>query len=733
MAITYASQTGTLITSFAMTEVLPDQAQQSGNNTIIVSDLLSVIGGGNIGSGANGVGDSYIGRLLAIDLGLSTQQVKRCITDVAGTGTTRILTVHEDWDTVPIATTDTVNVCYEVADIEDGGSSGGIGLNARTGLWELSNTLTIGNATDPAGLQIVAGQAVETKDDGANINSIVENAGRLFVGYESGGAPINGGIITAYNGVAAEPWTQFKSGSYAYIYDSLFWAQLVTQKLECVAGSLVHFWKTKIISGTNELHLYDAILDEAVVGGKGDITEIVRVNSGTVCNGLILSDVDTLDTIADTATETVTLSGVIFSGVTDYINVRANKTWNIIDPVWGVTSYTDFTWIASTLNAVNDKRSITATVQTADGTKLENALVNVYEHTLLADLVLKLTTDVNGYAKDSFIYKAHITNSVTNTYGGHALQCGKWLYLPFVAVQSSTDKFNGAIVLSPDNNIVQTTQATAITSGSGVTWNEDTNPSSIVAYTGGAGTLSVGDTVTGGTSGATGIVTKIIDGDSVSGTVHLKTRDVISFSGTESLGNGITWTATLTSGSEQRFSIWIDAITKSLQTLYDYIAALTTETTLSSTGEIIWEWCKSNQTQSLYATGTSFYTERSDSKGLIVINAGAGNLDYFTDDAGITWIPPISYSISFNVSPSITGYEWRMYTITAKGSLAGSVEVAGEEVATQDNQSYGYVYAADIPFAIQILSGPYVEKIVYTDLKNSDQNINITLSVDNND
>ena len=141
MAITYSAQAGTTITTSALNETGTAQTQQTNNNTVVVSDTLGNAGDGNIGSGANGIGDSYVGRLVIINPG-TTQQTRLCISEATGTTTTYILTVHEDWDTNPISG-DIVCVAYEPADIEDGGASGGIALGAKTGLWELSNTFTI--------------------------------------------------------------------------------------------------------------------------------------------------------------------------------------------------------------------------------------------------------------------------------------------------------------------------------------------------------------------------------------------------------------------------------------------------------------------------------------------------------------------------------------------------------------------------------------------------------------
>lgn len=631
-----------------MTEVLASQAQQSGNNTVIVSDTLGNIGGGNIGDGSNGVGDTYAGRLLIIDQDLAGEQIRFCISDAAGTGTTRILTVSEDWDVNPVVTTDSIWVPYELADIEDGGASGGISLSSKTGLWELSNTLKI-NST--GNLFVGNGQGLEIDDRGSTVGFEAQSGGWFYCGYELAGASVNGAVITSYNNTLGEPNFQAQSGGHVRMFDTVMWAQLVAQQWENANGCDAKYNECKFLSNTDELHLYDSALDNCSASGRGASTQIVRVDAGSmVTSSMILSAVEVLDSVADTAAETIELENVQFVNVPGFVDVRQNKTWNLIDPVWLVTTYTELTWSGtSTGNELNDRRSIRPVVQEADGTKLQNALVNVYEDTVLADLVLELVTDGDGLADDSFIYKKHATNSVTTTYGGHALQCGKWLYTPIVFTQISTEAFAGSIVLGLDSNIVETTQATALTNGSGITWNEDTNPSEIFEFTTGVNTLGVGETLTFSPSGATGIVTEIIEGDSVAGTVHLKTRNATAIANNDTIASSATWTGTYTNDTKQPFTIWIDGVTKSFQTIYDYFAALTTETTLSATGELVWEWCRDTQSQILYLTGAGFSTEDSSSKGVIVVNGGAGTVQHFTDDAGATWVPPVSVTLQVTV------------------------------------------------------------------------------------
>lgn len=650
--------TSATLSSYAVHETLGTQAEATGNNQIVLTDDIQNITGNN----GQVTGTDYVDRLIVLNLsgeGSSGDEQTRYVTaDTAGTGNLRILTVSEDWDTNPnTGTSDTVHVFYNMGDLDGVVSE----YNTRTGFYEMTNPIIVGNGTAVAGLFVGNGDLVEIEDSksGTVYSLEIQNNGRLQCGYLLGGAPVAGGYLTGINNSQGETWTIFESGGEGRIYDTRFIASLNPLQFNCANGSDVQMNNFSIFQGTDEGIYFDATLTNGSITGAATTTEPIRVDAGSTFDGVALISTDGLHTAsADTTTETLSIKNTTFIGNNDYIVLANNKTWNIDNPIWSATTNSDFedTAVSGTA-AVNDRRTVDAVVQEADGTKLQNALVNVYENTQLADLVQELTTDASGIATGAFNYIAHTWTTgtgSTTTYGGHAVQAGKWLYLPFVATQTSTDPFSGTIVLGPDNNIVQTTQATAKSAGSTVTWNDETNASSVIMYSGGTGTLTVGDTVTGGTSGADGVVTQIVAGDSVSGDIHLKTRDANNFSGTESLSNGAGWTATYVASSQQDFSIWIDAQTLSYQALYDYLSAIQTETTLTADGELIWEWCRSAQTQPLYNTGASFYTERSNSKGIFVVDAGVGTVDYFTDDAGGTFTPPVSRALTVTVQDKST-------------------------------------------------------------------------------
>lgn len=661
MAITYGAAAGTIITSPIVYETLGSQSGAAADEIILATAAVTPSThtnyGGNVGNNTNGKGpgDTYIGRICVLRPGTATEEIKIC-TSETDNGATITLGFHEDFDTAP-ASSDYFAAGYSMDDVEEGGTGGGIGYTTRTAAYLFSNKCTIGNGTDFAMLYLDPAGTMQINDSAgaADPDFEIKNNGMFNGGYLFSGKPTNGGYIDADNNSDGEEVMDCDSGGMLRLYDTDFKVILNDLKIRFDAGADVVMSGCKNYQFTYDVELLDGSYTSIKwTGGSGGASDIIQISDATTIDDWVLVSTGGWATeTGDTTTETVEISNVLFAGNTDLITLVDNKIWNAINPIWLAATYADFNDTAVTGSAtVNDKRGVDAVVQEADGTKLQNALINIYENTQLADLVVEDTTDVNGIVSNSFIYNAHIWTTgtgATTTYGGHALQSGKWLYLPFVSAQISTEAFDGTIVLSPDNNIVQTTQATAKSAGSTITWNDETNPSSIIKYTGGSGTLAVGNTVTGGTSGADGVVTQIVDGNSTAGTVHLKTRDAVDFSGTEGLGNGAGWTATLTASSQQDFSIWIDCQTLSLQTVYDYEAAIQTETTLTADGEKIWEWCRSAQTQPVYATGSSFYTEQSNLKGVFLVDAGAGTLDYMTDDADVQYEPPVSLTLTMTV------------------------------------------------------------------------------------
>ena len=121
--------------------------------------------------------------------------------------------------------------------------------------------------------------------------------------------------------------------------------------------------------------------------------------------------------------------------------------------------------------------------------------------------------------------------------------------------------------------------------------------------------------------------------------------------------------------------------------------------------------------------------------GTATIYYPGGDLpSYYSEGATVDLIGA-SYDFKFTLTPNITGYEWRIYEVTAIGSLAGAVELDGEETGTINYQTYTYQYAAPQNIAVQILSQQvrdYEESTTYYVLADADQDVIITLTPDEN-
>lgn len=749
MSITYSAAQGTQINSHLVSQTIGTQT--GGTNQIQVTSAGTAPSnatgyGGNVGDGTNGIGDTYVGRLIVLRKGTATEEIRICIAESGSAPT--LLTLDQDWASAP-ASGDALDIPYEPGDIEDGGAGNGINLNTKTGLYELSNELFIRNT---GGLQIANGNALELDDQGTTVAMTVDTGGWYYAGLEASDANISGGIMTAYNNAAGEPTAQFDGN--IRVNDTLIWAQRVQQQFEILTGADdVVFSRVKWLGVTRELLLYSTTVNDCSVNGRSLTTDILRVDGTTSFNEMVLTNIEFLstDTTTDGTPDTITLNDVLFSNVPGFIDVRNSKTWNMIDPVWTVTDNTDFTTASLTGAAtVTDERSIKATIRNAAATAISSARVFLYEGTQTNSLVLDLTANASGQVDDSWIYKDYGWTGGTAdgdiTFGNHALRVDTWTYFPFVASQTTTEKISGSITITIDENIVQTNQSTALTAGSGITWNEETNPSTTVAFTSGSGTLTAGATVTG-TGGATGVVTEFLDGDSASGTIHLKTRNATAFANGDSL-TATGWSATYTNDSGNDFSVYIDGNGLSYQGIYDYLAAESSNTTLGTIGTNIHVWGKQNQARSLDVIGTNFFTERSGTLGVIVVNAGAGSVTFFTGDDGTTYVPPVQ--VSFSLTGLKDGTEIRIYRSSDSLALAGVEDMTGGvgtdtttgvsvSGTTDDNDftfqyTYGSgIYASPVPVFIVVVNFDFqILRLESITLGASDQSIPVSQVIDRN-
>lgn len=121
--------------------------------------------------------------------------------------------------------------------------------------------------------------------------------------------------------------------------------------------------------------------------------------------------------------------------------------------------------------------------------------------------------------------------------------------------------------------------------------------------------------------------------------------------------------------------------------------------------------------------------------GTLTINVTAGaSVPSIRSLGAVVNVVAAGGSYRFTVSPTPTpNYEWRIYTVTASGSLAGAVAVAGEENETVANPAIYNHQFTNQAAAVQIISADYEEKIEYITLNSSTQTPTIFLELDNND
>ena len=163
------------------------------------------------------------------------------------------------------------------------------------------------------------------------------------------------------------------------------------------------------------------------------------------------------------------------------------------------------------------------------------------------------------------------------------------------------------------------------------------------------------------------------------------------------------------------------------------------EITSLGDGSLAWD----NELTS-YDTGVtgSPVTPTSTGNEAIYVNVGSGTVTF--NVSATATLPSIrsagatvnvvagQIDFKFTVSPSIIGYEWRLYEADATQGIIGTTELAGEETATVDNQTYTYTYSTDTSVAVQIIDDNYEEIVNYYTLINQNQDIVIQLTSEEN-
>ena len=392
-----------------------------------------------------------------------------------------------------------------------------------------------------------------------------------------------------------------------------------------------------------------------------------------------------------------------------------SNTWKFIDSSQNPLTVA---WSAAGTSELQLLYSLNITCTTAAGVAISGAQTMLHESS--QDAIVNLQgTNASGYSTDSVLVRQDSDNSTNFTRGPFTLAIYKYGYDPLRSATTVASQLNLSTPLTVDPAVSLTEVQALAVSGTSVTY--ETNFASIIEYSGGTGTLTAGETLTGGSSGATGVVVELIEGTQAAGKMLLKTRNGTSFSSTESLTSS-SWSGNKTSTTVQNFKWYIDCGNNPLASVYQWLTAKMAMTSPDS-------WVTSARkrfTKLLYYEGGEYNTKRNSTytEGVVLGNKGAGVVSYMTDNAGNTYVPPVSYTITFEGLQADT--EVRIYKDSDDSELAG-IENSGT------SWGYTYIYTSDIPVYVRVAHVNY-EWLTYEDLvlSNADQTIPVQQRFDRN-
>ena len=779
MGITSVNPTvGVVVTSAAMNETLGNQSQQTGNNTVVVSDDIPTLSNGNLETSP-----VYNDRLVIIRQGAGDEELRYILSTASGTGNTEILTVSEDWDLVP-ADSDTIHVSYI---IQDAATVTGFTLvNKTVQDYNSSRRFTIGSGSGTfAFIAFINGVGLQSDDNGSTTVAAItiEDGGRFDCGYLDGGNPTSGCKIQFANGsdgeLALEMITNAEFNCFASYIDGVN-RELVdfntstTSKIR-MRGVRWTFAINDIIWGVQDTDLNDV----AFLSDGGGTTPRINVRdwlTGNQTKNLLLNGFDGLE--SNTSGDDPELRNITFVRMSKLMTIATAENWVIVNPV-GMDISTlnqDDVSIAGTGdlikkfefrnkshdltdNPLTAKQYVTARSfrATLDSWTVMNEDVADSNGESVQDTEVTLYVDSGGTS---------LTASSTTTFIEHSAKYG---FIPIAksilpANEDETvfpTKYGKAIdyAHSVDDFQVEGTAATARTLGDAtnavaIHYQRESGQASghIVKYTGGSGTLVVGDTFKNDNNSAEHIVAEIIEGDSVAGTVILQSFNNINVVDVTQIfdNDGGGWTANYTSASLLEYEFLIDADGLSPQELYDYLNAKLDETTLDQATPIFMNYILAwgtNGTSALPFVGDTlgspnkFKSVRNASifDGWAVYNLGGvglGGITGYEDNNGDDFVPAASVTVTIHCERKDTGANIQsvqvIVTLVSDGS---EVDPTGVTDSNGD-YSFSYTYTGDVNVNIFVRKGTsgdvYIPDDGVNTIKSSGMNQTFLMVIDTN-
>lgn len=714
MSITYSAGAGTIVTTSAKSGTVKSFT----GGKVRLEDPITTGNNGNLAASP-----TYTGRLIWIDGGTGSGQTRFISGETLslGDGDDADLDVSVAWDTDPDGTS-TFQISYIA---EDCATLAGLAFVTRSGFYEWKRELTVG--TGSTAFLFLTGAPHEFRDNGStSVGSIdVANNGRIDVGLDANGTSIFGIIGVVINGTDAEWALSCAAGGSVNFYDFTLAGTLANNHFEVVGGT--HTWDSGKMQGCiYQMRLAGTmIISNWAFVGEGTSNDYVRIEASTVdIRSCVMDATNGFESLDDGLNVTHLVKDCVFvNSVGRNVRIHDDKKWRFVNPVNWVADSTAISFEIDDANWCQKMFSLNVTVVEPDGSAINNAPVRVYEGIINKNL--PITQDTGGGSTvmenvlvEDYTFPASVFTA--EVFGEHSLKVYKWLKTPFVAGLSPDFTTVGGIeptvTLIDDPDIAETTQATAITAGSGIGITRPTNPTQLLSYDTGTVAFVVGDTVTGGTSGATGVVTEIAEGTTTLGRIHLETRNVTAFIAGEDLEVSAAKNAQASNPLVALdFSTHIDANALSLQINYDYWAARQAELTLVADGTTSVEWGAGEHAQVMFANGADSYrTERNvgDTDGVYISDRGAGSISYFTSDDGTQFTPPTSVTLSVTVSDA-GGLlaDANVYVQLGSGPFNDTDDLMRELTNGSGLATEPYNYTGDVAVTVRVRKVSYLEDI----------------------
>jgi hypothetical protein len=345
---------------------------------------------------------------------------------------------------------------------------------------------------------------------------------------------------------------------------------------------------------------------------------------------------------------------------------------------------------------VNELYSLDIAVADPGGSAVASAVAYIYEGTCNLDLPNVAITNASGIASTlnvlNITYQA--SNEVTlntSTFGNFALKVFKYGKLPFVATHPTLTAVEQTVTMLEDTALTASTAASALLLGSVLPVREQATPGTLLGYVSLTGDIAIGSAYTAA-GGATGVAKEDTSISSSTGVVFFSARNATAFVDGETvsrdLDSGSVVFTTNASAHNKDYTWHIDASSLALNLVYDYQSAQMAAESPPAIWTSAIQWGEEEQGLMMQSGTGGFFTERNVNlaEGVYVSNRGTGTVDFFTSDAGSTFVPPAT--VSFEVTGISVSSEVRLVDTTTLDFIAGT------ENENSGTFSHNYIFSA---------------------------------------